>query len=332
MAKKEKVAVILFNLGGPDQLSSVKPFLFNLFYDPAIISVANPLRWMLAKFISFRRAPYARKIYEKIGGKSPLLPQSQDQAAALAEKLNQDQTKDYRCFVSMRYWHPFSTDVARNVKDFDPDRLILLPLYPQYSITTTGSSFIDWMKSAGKVGLEKPYQAIRDYESHPLFIQSHVSLIKENLAKIENPENYRILYSAHGLPKKIIEAGDPYQKQVEKTCALVQEELGNPDHMICYQSRVGPLEWIGPSTEEEIERAGRDGKSIIMVPIAFVSEHSETLVELDMDYRSLAEKNKVADYRRIKALGCEENYIAALADLCKMADLCENADKGGPDV
>lgn len=317
MAKKEKVAVILFNLGGPDQLSSVKPFLFNLFYDPAIIAVANPLRWMIAKFIAFRRAPFARKIYEKIGGKSPLLEQSLEQAKALEQTLNQDQTTEYNCFVSMRYWHPFSLNVAQQVKDFEPDRLILLPLYPQYSVTTTGSSLVDWIKSAKKTGLNQPFRAIGEYAEHPLFIESHVGLIRDVLAKIDQPQNYRILFSAHGLPKKIIDAGDPYQTQIEKTCALVQENLGHPDHVICYQSRVGPMEWIGPSTEEEIERAGRDGKSIIMVPIAFVSEHSETLVELDIDYRKLAQRNNVADYIRIKALGCEENFIAALADLCK---------------
>ncbi|MFC7048029.1 ferrochelatase [Emcibacter nanhaiensis] len=316
-ANKEKIAVVLFNLGGPDSLEAVKPFLYNLFYDPAIISVPNPLRWFLAKLISTRRAPFARDIYREIGNKSPLLEQTEDQARALEEKLNQSGTGDYGCFIAMRYWHPFSDEAVEKVKAFGPDRIILLPLYPQYSLTTTGSSLIDWTKKAKAAGLEVPSWIIREYPTDPKFIDAHVALIREALDKIDTPSDYRLLFSAHGLPKKVIEAGDPYQKQVEETCAAIIEKLGDTglEYVTCYQSRVGPLEWIGPSTEDEIDRAGEDGKNLIIVPVAFVSEHSETLVELDIEYREFAEKAGVREYIRVPALQCQPDFIDGLAEL-----------------
>jgi len=315
--KKEKIAVILFNLGGPDSLKAVKPFLFNLFYDPAIIALKNPLRWLVAKVISRKRAPIARQIYQKIGGRSPILEQSEAQAKALENLLNEGGDAAYKCFISMRYWHPFSYEAAAQVKNFGPDRLVLLPLYPHYSITTVGSSLIDWMSNAQKAGLDQPYRAIKDYPQEPGFIEAHVSLIQQEMAKLDHLENYRILYSAHGLPEKIIEAGDPYRDQVEASCRAIQEKLGHPDHVVCFQSRVGPLKWIEPYTEEEIKRAGADGKSIIIVPIAFVSEHSETLVELDMDYLEIAQQSGVKAYIRIAAIGCHKAYISALAKLVR---------------
>ena len=316
-AKQEKTAVVLFNLGGPDSLEAVKPFLYNLFYDPAIISVPNPLRWFLAKLISTRRAPFAQDIYREIGNKSPLLEQTEDQARALEQKLNQSDTGEYSCFIAMRYWHPFSDEAVEKVKAFGPDRIVLLPLYPQYSVTTTGSSLLDWTKKTKAAGLEIPTWIIREYPTDPKFIDAHVALIREKLAKIDSPSDYRLLFSAHGLPKKVIEAGDPYQKQVEETCAAIIDKLGETglEYVTCYQSRVGPLEWIGPSTEDEIDRAGEDGKNLIIVPVAFVSEHSETLVELDIEYREFAEKAGVKDYIRVPALQCQPDFIDSLADL-----------------
>lgn len=316
---KEKVAVVLLNLGGPDSLKAVKPFLFNLFYDPAIVALKNPLRWLAAKFLSGRRAPVARKIYQKIGGKSPLVEMSEAQAEALESCLNEDQKTDYKCFISMRYWHPFSRETVKQVRKFNPDRVILLPLYPHYSITTVGSSFIDWNRQARKAGLDTPFRAIRDYCRAEGFIDAHVAMIQDSLEKIDHPENYRILYSAHGLPEKTIAAGDPYRNHIEQSCKAIQERLGNPDHVICFQSRVGPLKWIEPYTDDEITRAGADGKSLIIVPISFVSEHSETLVELDMDCKELAEKSGVGDYVRIAAIGCHDRYISALAKLVREA-------------
>lgn len=315
--KKEKVAVILLNLGGPDSLKAVKPFLFNLFYDPAIIALKNPLRWLVAHIISTRRAPFAREIYRKVGGKSPLLEQTRQQAEALENILREDEETEYKCFISMRYWRPFSHETVEQVKDFAPDRLVLLPLYPHYSITTVGSSLIDWQRNARKAGLEIPHRAVRDYPDEAGYIMAHVRMIREEIAKIVNPENYRILYSAHGLPEKTIEAGDPFRTRTEVTCSAIQERLGHPDHVICFQSRVGPMKWIKPFTDDEIKRAGADGKSVIVVPISFVSEHAETLVELDVEYREIARQAGVENYIRVAAIGCHEDYISALAKLTR---------------
>jgi len=317
--KKEKIAVILFNLGGPDSLKAVKPFLFNLFYDPAIIALKNPWRWLVAKIISGRRAPIAREIYENIGGKSPILEQTEAQAMALEKILNKDSGIDYSCFVSMRYWHPFSYEVAKKVKEFKADRIVLLSLYPHYSITTIGSSLIDWAKNVGKSGLDIPYRVVKDYPIDTGFIDAHVSIIQETIKKLDSLDDYRILYSAHGLPEKIIDAGDPYRDHIEMTCRAIQEKLGAPDHIVCYQSRVGPLKWIEPYTDDEIKRAGSEGKSLIIIPISFVSEHSETLVELDIEYREIAEQNGVKDYIRIAAIGCHPSYISTLAKLTRNA-------------
>lgn len=318
-SQKEKMAVVLLNMGGPDSLKAVKPFLFNLFYDPAIIALNNPLRWLAAKFLSGKRAKVAREIYKKIGGKSPLLEMSRDQAAALEQHLNQYGETEHKCFVSMRYWHPFSKEVVSQVKKYNPDRIVLLPLYPHYSITTVGSSIIDWSQRAKKTGLNIPLRVIRDYPVADGYIEAHVDLLQDALKKIDQPEDYRILYSAHGLPEKIIETGDPYRVQIEQSCKAIQERLGNPDHVVCFQSRVGPLKWIEPFTDDEIKRAGDEGKSLIVVPISFVSEHSETLVELDMEYKELADEAGVKDYIRIAAIGCHESYISELAKLTRGA-------------
>ncbi|VAV94534.1 Ferrochelatase, protoheme ferro-lyase [hydrothermal vent metagenome] len=317
--KKEKIAVVLFNMGGPDSLKAVKPFLFNLFYDPAIIALKNPLRWIVAKIISGKRGPIAREIYQKIGGKSPILDQTKDQAKALEQKLNNEGDIEYRCFIAMRYWHPFARETVKQVQAYKPDRIVLLPLYPHYSITTVGSSLINWDKNARAAGLDIPYKAIRDYPEAEDYLKAHIDLIEEARGKLTDPDRFRILYSAHGLPEKIIEAGDPYRDQVEQTCRALQEKLGHPDHVICYQSRSGPLKWIEPYTEDEIKRAGADQKSVIIVPIAFVSEHSETLVELDMEYRELATDSGVKDYIRVAAIGCHDSFISALGKLTKEA-------------
>lgn len=316
---KEKVAVVLFNMGGPDSLKAIKPYLFNLFYDPAIIALKNPLRWLVAKTISRKRMPITKEIYQKIGGKSPILEHTKAQAKALEAKLNEENDAEYACFIAMRYWHPLSQETVKQVSKFKPDRIILLPLYPHYSITTAGSSLINWDKYARKAGLDIPYRAIRDHAQEEGYIEAHVSLIEQAREKLTDPENFRILYSAHGLPEKIIEAGDPYRDQIERNCQVLQERLGHPDYVVCFQSRSGPLKWIEPYTKDEIRRAGEQKKSIIIVPIAFVSEHSETLVELDMEYRILAQQCGVKDYIRVAAIGCHDSYICALAKLAKDA-------------
>ena len=314
-----RLAVVLFNLGGPDSLEAVEPFLFNLFNDPAIIDGAMPFRWAMAKFISRRRAKVAREIYRKLDGKSPLLEETRAQAEALQRRLA-DQADHVRVFIAMRYWHPMSGDVAREVKTFRPDEIILLPLYPQFSTTTTGSSLTAWRRAARAAGLDRPTRAVCCYPKEPGFIQGQAKLITAAMDKTESspwPRRPRVLFSAHGLPKKIVARGDPYQWQVEQTCLAVVEALKIPDldWAVCYQSRVGPLEWIGPSIDDELSRAGKDGVPVIVVPIAFVSEHSETLVELDIEYRDMAHGLNVPAYRRVPALGCQEDFINGLGRL-----------------
>jgi len=313
-----KLAVVLFNLGGPDQPAAVQPFLFNLFNDPAIIGVPAPIRWLLAQFISRRRAPVAQQIYRHLGGGSPLLSNTEAQATALQGVLRGRLAgSEVRAFVAMRYWHPFAAETAEAVGDFAPDEIVLLPLYPQYSTTTSGSSFDDWRRAAAKAGLTAPARTLCCYPTQAGFVAAVAARIRPRLEEAKACGHPRVLFSAHGLPTKIVAAGDPYQWQVEQSAAAVVAALGDPelDWQVCYQSRVGPLEWIGPSTEEEIERAGRDGVPVVLVPVAFVSEHSETLVELDIEYRGLAAAKGVPAYLRVPTVDCEAAFIAGLADL-----------------
>ena len=309
-----KVAVVLFNLGGPDSLAAVKPFLRNLFSDPAIIGAPAPLRWLLARFISGRRAPVARGIYEKIGGRSPILPLTEQQAESLRLRL-QDHGLNAQVFVCMRYWHPMSDQVAASVKAYEPDRIVLLPLYPQFSTTTSGSSFKDWSRAAGRVGLTMPTHTVCCYPEDEGWVAAQASVITKAIDQSGVSGRPRILFSAHGLPKKIVDSGDPYSWQVERTVKAVVGAMARDDldFRVCYQSRVGPLEWIGPATEDEIHKAGEDGVPVVIVPIAFVSEHSETLVELDMEYGELAEQAGVPSYVRVPAVGCHDAFIDGLA-------------------
>lgn len=310
-----KIAIILFNLGGPDSLKAVKPFLRNLFSDPAIIALPFWLRLPLARFIAARRTPKALGIYQKIGGSSPILGQTEAQARALEDILGKGNTDQWRGYVCMRYWHPMTDAVARSVQRFKPDRIVLLPLYPQYSTTTTGSSVKEWKDAANAT---TPTLAIDSYPTEPGFIAASVELVKQGLAEAgDGPK--RVLFSAHGLPEKIIKAGDPYQKQVEQTAAAIVRQLGDVDWSVCYQSRVGPLKWIGPSTEAEIERAGTDKVGIVLYPLSFVSEHSETLVELDIDYRHLARHAGVETYVRVPTVGTHPQFIDGLATLVRAA-------------
>ena len=309
-----KKAVILFNLGGPDRLESVEPFLFNLFNDPEILSIPSILRYPLAKFISKRRAPIAKNIYKEIGNKSPILDLTQQQATSLESRLL---TKgDYKCFVVMRCWHPRAIDVIKKVKEFNPEEIILLPLYPQFSAATSGSSINEWNDLCKKENYNVKTKIICCYPTENNFIESHVNLIKKTVKNVKS-KNFKLLFSAHGLPEVKIKKGDPYQWQVEETVKSIMSKLKNEnlDHIISYQSRVGPLKWIGPSTDTEIVKYSKEKKGIVIVPIAFVSEHSETLVELDIEYKKLAEENGCSFYKRVPALGIEENFIEGLVGL-----------------
>ncbi|GLQ04939.1 ferrochelatase [Sneathiella chinensis] len=315
MARK---AVVLFNLGGPDNLNAVEPFLFNLFNDPAIIRLPKPVRFLIAKLISKRRAPIAQEIYRKMGGASPLLDETDRQAKALSEQLATNLDGDqYQVFVAMRYWHPRADAVAREVKAYDPDEVILLPLYPQFSTTTSDSSLKEWAREADRAGISAATTTLCCYPTETGFISAYTDLIRQSLQKMEGEDAPRLLFSAHGLPKKIVDGGDPYQWQVEQTVAAIAAELAvaDLDYRICYQSRVGPVEWIGPATEDEIGRAGEDGKSLLVVPVAFVSEHSETLVELDVEYAELAAEKGVPAYHRVPTVTCHPAFIKGLAGI-----------------
>ena len=309
-----KKAVILFNLGGPDKLESVEPFLFNLFNDPEILSIPSIFRYPLAKFISKRRAPIAKNIYKEIGNKSPILELTQNQAKSLENKLSSK--GNYKCFVVMRCWHPRAIDVIKKVKEFNPIEITLLPLYPQFSAATSGSSINEWNDLCKKENYKVKTKTICCYPTENNFLKSHVNLIKKTIKNIKN-KNFKLLFSAHGLPEIKIKKGDPYQWQVEESVRAIMFKLEdeNLDYSISYQSRVGPLKWIGPSTDEEIIKYSKEKKGIVIVPVAFVSEHSETLVELDIEYKKLAEKNGCSFYKRVPALGIEENFIKGLTEL-----------------
>ena len=309
-----KKAVILFNLGGPDKLDNVEPFLFNLFNDPEILSIPSFIRYPLAKFIAKRRAPIAKNIYREIGNKSPILELTQEQALSLENNLSAK--GNYKCFVVMRCWHPRANDVIKKVKDFNPEEIILLPLYPQFSAATSGSSINEWNDLCKKENFNVKTKTVCCYPTEDNFIKSHANLIKKTIKNLEN-KKFKLLFSAHGLPEIKIKKGDPYQWQVEETVKRIMIDLKNEnlDHTISYQSRVGPLKWIGPSTDDEIIKYSKEKIGIVIVPVAFVSEHSETLVELDIEYKKLAEENGCSFYKRVPALGVEENFIKGLTEL-----------------
>ena len=310
-----KKAVILFNLGGPDKLENVEPFLFNLFNDPAILNLPGIIRYPLAKFIANRRAPVAKKIYEELGGSSPILKLTIDQSEELEKKLNQNNSLDeYKCFIVMRCWHPRAKKVVNEVRSFNPEEIILLPLYPQFSASTSASSIKEWENICKINNYKIKTSTICCYPTDKNFIKAHAVEINK---KINGINNYKLIFSAHGLPEKNIKKGDPYQWQVEQTVNEIVKYLNiqNLDWILSYQSRVGPLKWIGPSTDNVIIKNSKLGKQLIIVPVAFVSEHSETLVELDIEYKKLALDNGCIKYIRVPALGVNDTFIESLSNL-----------------
>lgn len=313
-----KTAIVLFNLGGPDSLPAVKPFLFNLFNDPAILRMPALPRYLLAKLISALRNKKARGIYERMGGRSPILPNTIAQANALESALN-NQGLNAKAFVCMRYWYPMSAEVVQAVHTFSPDRIILLPLYPQFSTTTTQSSFKDWDAAWRKAGLPIiPTDSIGCYPINTHMIRAFAELSLPAINQAATHGRPMVLFSAHGLPQSVIADGDPYQYQVEQTALHLKAELitrlGDAfDSIVCYQSKVGPKKWIDPATDKVIEDAAKQKRPIVVVPIAFVSDHSETLVELDQDYRDLAQQNGAPYYGRVPSLACHPLFIDALA-------------------
>ena len=323
----KKTAVVLFNLGGPDSKASIKPFLMNFFMDKNIIGAPIPIRCFIAAYISGKRSKReASDSYGLLGDKSPLLENTQAQAQALEKVLNGgSKGHDFKVFVSMRYWHPMAAQVVREVRDWGADQIVFLPLYPQFSTTTTWSSLENWKKAADVAGYHPPASVVCCYPENTGFVEAsaaHVESIYRQ-AQADGHQSPRILFSAHGLPEKIVKGGDPYQWQCEQSAERIVsrlcENLGVPsvDWQSCYQSRVGPMKWIGPSVEEALEKAAADKKAVVIYPHAFTQEHVETLVELDIEYKHLADKLGLPGYYRAQTVGVAQAYIDGMAALVR---------------
>ena len=316
-----RTAVVLFNLGGPDCPEAVRPFLFNLFNDKAIIGAPQPIRWAIAKLISTTREKAAQANYAIMGGRSPLLPETEAQARALEPSLLAELGGEVRVFIAMRYWDPFTEATAKEVAAFRPDNVVLLPLYPQFSTTTTGSSLEVWRKAYRGHG---EVHVVCCYPEDAGLTEAHARSTRATHQALGSPGPLRVLFSAHGLPQQVIDRGDPYQHQVERTVAAVVERLGDGwasdwDWRVCYQSRVGPMKWLEPSTITALEDAAVDGRGVLVVPIAFVSEHVETLVELDHEYAALARELGLPFYLRAPAVGVDIAFIDGLVQAVKGA-------------
>lgn len=323
----EKIAVVLFNLGGPDSKNAIRPFLMNFFMDKNIIRLPIPLRCFLAALIAKKRSKReAGESYGELGDKSPLLENTKEQAKALEKALKSDSrgTKtgvQFKTFIAMRYWHPMSAQTVREVRDWGADKIVILPLYPQFSTTTTWSSMEAWKKAAFEAGLEIPTTTIGCYHVNKGFVKASAENIRAEYERAEK-DGYsapRLLFSAHGLPEKVIKDGDPYQWQCEQSAEAIVKAMGikDLDWQICYQSRVGPQKWIGPSVDEALAKATKDVKAVVIYPHAFTQEHVETLVELDIEYKEEAEHMGQKGYYRAQTVGPHPVFIEGLADLVK---------------
>ncbi len=321
-----RIAVVLFNLGGPDGPAAVKPFLYNLFSDPAIVGLPAIVRRPIAALIAATREKSAIANYAVMGGGSPIVPETLAQADALEACLRARRPVDQvRVFIAMRYWAPRARKVAETVRAFAPDEVVLAPLYPQYSTTTTESSIAEWRRH-----YHGSCREICCWFANPGLVEAHASLIEQTWREAGSPK-VRLLFSAHGLPAKVSDSGDPYRWQIEQTCAAIAERLGaNWDWTLCFQSRVGPLQWIGPSTPEAIAQAADEGLGVLIDPVAFVSEHVETLVELDHDYKELARSLGVEPYLRAPTVSVAPVFIAGLSDAIERALAKAGARPDGP--
>ncbi len=315
-----RVGVLLLNLGGPDDLEDVGPFLFNLFSDPEIIRIPfsglqKPLAWL----ISTLRTKKSQENYQVIGGGSPLRRITEAQAEALQAKLQQ-QGQEANIYIGMRYWYPFTEEAIARIKRDAIEHLVILPLYPQFSISTSGSSFrlLErlWQEDPALSRIE--YTVIPSWYQQPSYLQAMAELITQELNQFPNPDQVHLFFSAHGVPVSYVEeAGDPYQKEIEDCTALIMQTLNRPNpHTLAYQSRVGPVEWLKPYTEDALKELGAKGvEHLLVVPISFVSEHIETLQEIDVEYRELAEESGIHDFRRVPALDTHPRFIEAMATL-----------------
>jgi protoporphyrin/coproporphyrin ferrochelatase len=315
-----RVGVLLLNLGGPDQIEDVRPFLFNLFSDPEIIRLPFPwLQKPLAWLISTLRAKKSQENYRQIGGGSPLRRITEEQGQALRSQL-QARGHDAHVYIGMRYWHPFTEEAIARIKRDQLDRLVILPLYPQFSISTSGSSF----RLLEQIWNEDPdlhqidYTVIPSWYDRPGYLRAMADLIAHELDQFPNPDRVQVFFSAHGVPVSYVEeAGDPYQKEIENCVALIMQTLDRPNaHTLAYQSRVGPVEWLQPYTEDALaELAAQGVEDLAVVPISFVSEHIETLQEIDMEYRELAEEAGIENFHRVPALNTHPVFIEDLANM-----------------
>jgi ferrochelatase len=312
---KNKTAVVIYNLGGPNNKDEIEWFLFNLFSDKNIINLPNPFRYILAKLISRLRKEEATSNYDKLGGKSPLLKNTIKQKDALQEVLDKEQ---YKVFISMNFCHPLPQETIKQITEYNPTNITLIPLYPQFSTTTTASFLEKWNLALSDSGLNCPQKITCCYYSQKEFISSITKILQTNYAQAskENGAPY-VVFVAHGLPEKIIKSGDPYQWQVQSTMRLIVESsnIQNLDHILAYQSRVGPISWIKPYADQVIIEASKKNKSILVVPISFVSEHVETLVELDLEYKELAMKNGAKAYYRAKTVSEDDQFIEGLKNI-----------------
>lgn len=316
--------MLLLNLGGPESLEDVRPFLYNLFADPDIIRLPGPLKFLqpvLANIIATLRSPKSSEGYAAIGGGSPLRRITDEQADALAQALR-SRGLDTEVYVAMRYWHPYTEEALQHVVRDGITHLVILPLYPQFSISTSGSSLrlLEQLFKRDPVLSNLKHTVIPSWYQRPGYVGAMVDLIEQELTKFDQPEQVNVFFSAHGVPKSYVEeAGDPYKEEMEECVALIMNELrrrgrGN-DHTLAYQSRVGPVEWLQPYTDDSIRVLGRAGvKSLLAVPISFVSEHIETLEEIDMEYRELALESGVEKWGRVPALNTNARFIEDLAD------------------
>ena len=336
--RQPRVGVLLLNLGGPERIQDVKPFLYNLFSDPEIIrlpvaAMQKPFAWL----ISSLRSSKSQQAYRSIGGGSPLRRITKQQAQELQTSLRQKGV-DATSYVAMRYWHPFTESAVADLKADGVDQVVVLPLYPHFSISTSGSSFreLQRLRNTDPAFSRLPIRCIRSWYDHPGYIQALANLIAREIQACEDPATAHIFFSAHGVPKSYVEdAGDPYQLEIVACSKLILEQLrqqlghSNP-FTLAYQSRVGPVEWLKPYTEDALQELGEQGvKDLVVVPISFVSEHIETLEEIDIDYRELATAAGVKNFRRVPALDTDPAFIAALTDLVEqaMAETAINLDQ-----
>jgi ferrochelatase len=305
-----KVGVVLLNMGGPDSLDAVEPFLYNLFSDHDIIRIPRLIQKPVARLIAKIRSKKTKHYYEIMGGRSPQKEQTLQQAEALSRALGHD----FRVVVAMRYWHPFTDEALQELFQEEISKIVLLPLYPQFSRTTTGSSFNEFKRVYEGSNFPKvPVIKIESFHNHPLYIKAITERIHESLP---SPEGYHFLFSAHSLPRYVIREGDPYQKQTEETVRLVMENFPNVPHSLAYQSKVGPVKWLEPMTEEVIkDLASRGVENICLIPISFVCEHSETLYEQDYLYGNLARELGIKNFVRVPTLQDHPTFIKALKDL-----------------